>query len=82
MSSSAPTSRIPVRTRMQGRLVRDPRGPVFAKLAHQVLADRLQSTRFEANPPLGLGGSDQPEPTRFAVGPVPTVGVAGMGALR
>ena len=30
-SSVAPTSRIPVRTRMQGRLVRDPRDPVFAK---------------------------------------------------
>jgi len=38
MSSSAPTSRIPVRTRMQGGLVRDPRDPVFAKGVHPVLA--------------------------------------------
>jgi hypothetical protein len=63
-TSVAPTSRIPVRTRMQGRLGRDPRDLVFANLGHLPQAD---SVEVRASAPALPAGRDH-------TGPLPSGG--------
>jgi hypothetical protein len=67
-TSVAPTSRIPVRTRMQGRLGRDPRGLVFANTAPTVPNSHL-GTRTNGEPsPGALVTATTRSPSRAARG--------------